>query len=72
MNWIAHSIGSFIGNDKADEMEKFFSTASLGSTTRTVKQVVEKIRGNTAWKERDFDNLANWLRNAHGASAGEN
>ena len=49
----------------------FFHKESLGSTTRTVKQVVEKIRGNTAWKERDFDILANWLRDAHGSS-GEN
>ena len=55
----------FIGEDKAREVENFFTTHPLPSAERIVKQCVEAIHTNTQWLERDREAIKNWLHGNH-------
>ncbi|KAJ1943845.1 hypothetical protein GGF37_002466 [Kickxella alabastrina] len=57
------STGGFIGYDKADEIERFLATKDTSKFQRVVDQSLEKIRSNTAWFEKDREDVRMWLAN---------
>ena len=52
--------GSFSSEEKALEVEKFFKD-NENPAERTVKQSIEAIRLNAAWRARDRENIAKFL-----------
>ncbi|KAJ2549967.1 hypothetical protein EV175_004244 [Coemansia sp. RSA 1933] len=55
------SIGEFIGDDKASEVESYFADKNTSKFQRVIDQSLEKIRSNTAWYEKDKDNVREWF-----------
>ncbi|KAJ2519221.1 hypothetical protein H4217_002823 [Coemansia sp. RSA 1939] len=55
------SIGEFIGDAKADEIAAYFSDKNTSKFQRVIDQSLEKIRSNTAWYEKDKDDVTEWF-----------
>ncbi|MQL71598.1 hypothetical protein Taro_003915, partial [Colocasia esculenta] len=47
--FISFIVSQFSSNEKADEVEEFFSTRSKPSVARTLKQSMERVRINLNW-----------------------
>lgn len=47
--------------DEAD-VKSFFTAHPVSEATRTIEQVLESIRVNARWRERDRANFASWLQ----------
>ncbi len=47
--------------DALTEVKKFFKANPIPGTERTVKQTLEIIQSNIAWKRRDSENVRKWL-----------
>lgn len=65
MSWVIHSVGNLLGMDKAQDIEDFFKSGEhkRGSADRAIKQVCEKIRTNTACRDRNLEGITIWLEN---------
>ncbi|KAJ2701100.1 hypothetical protein FB645_004762 [Coemansia sp. IMI 203386] len=57
------STGGFIGDDKAEEIERFLANKDTSKFQRVVDQSLEKIRSNTAWFNKDREDVRAWLAN---------
>ncbi|KAJ2808878.1 hypothetical protein H4R20_000571 [Coemansia guatemalensis] len=55
------SVGEFVGNDKADEVEAFFKAKDTKKFQRVIDQSLEKIRSNTKWLSKDRQDVSSWL-----------
>ncbi|KAJ2610496.1 hypothetical protein H4S08_003591 [Coemansia sp. RSA 1365] len=55
------SVGEFIGNDKANEVEAFFESKDTKKFQRVVDQSLEKIRTNTKWLTKDRQDVQAWF-----------
>ncbi|MCL5008817.1 MAG: M1 family metallopeptidase [Patescibacteria group bacterium] len=55
--------GVFTSRKKAVELEKFFKQHKILGAQRTVRQVLEKVRSNADWLEREEKNIYHWLQN---------
>ncbi|KAI9502229.1 hypothetical protein GGI25_001519 [Coemansia spiralis] len=55
------SVSEFTGNDKADEVERFFADKNTSKFQRVIDQSLEKIRSNTAWLEKDREDVKDWF-----------
>jgi len=51
----------FSTNKKAKEIAAFFKTHPAPAAERTVRQVLEKIKSNTAWRNRSRAELVQWF-----------
>jgi len=51
----------FSNEERAKEVEEFFSTNPVSGAERTIKQSLERIRSNARWFERDHNNINQWL-----------
>eukprot|EP00026_Physarum_polycephalum_P002309 Phypoly_transcript_02315.p1 GENE.Phypoly_transcript_02315~~Phypoly_transcript_02315.p1 ORF type:complete len:885 (+),score=198.44 Phypoly_transcript_02315:95-2656(+) len=56
---------NFASEEKAKEVEQFFTDHPYAAADRTVKQSVETIRRNAAWLNTSRENVAEWLK-THG------
>lgn len=56
------STASLTSEEDARAVEAFFSVRNVPALQRTVRQSVEKIRGNAGWLERDGAAVAAWIR----------
>ena len=61
MGWIILAMGGVLGNEYAEKIETFFETHKRGSADRAIKQVCEKIRNQTAWRDRDLKAIKAWF-----------
>jgi len=52
---------SFTSDAVADEIDEFFKTHKAPGAERSIKQTVEKIRGNAKWMQRDESSIRAWL-----------
>jgi len=52
----------FLCEERAMEVEKFFTDHPLAGSERNVAQAVETIRLNTAWLNRDQGDMANFFK----------
>ena len=55
--------GVFTSRKKAQALEKFFKRHAVSGAERTVRQVLEKVRSNADWLEREEKNIYHWLQN---------
>ncbi|KAJ1663192.1 hypothetical protein IW140_004913 [Coemansia sp. RSA 1813] len=55
------SISEFIGDSKASEVESYFADKNTSKFQRVIDQSLEKIRSNTAWYEKDKDDVSEWF-----------
>jgi hypothetical protein len=55
----------FTSEDMATDVENFFKANPTRGTERTVQQVVENIRINAAWLNRDLESIAAFLKAQH-------
>lgn len=62
---IGKATENFSTEEKAKEIENFFTEHPFASADRTVKQSAETIRRNTAWLNTARENVTEWLK-AHG------
>jgi len=53
---------SFSSLKQADEIEQFFQTHDCPSAERNIKQSLELIRANAAWRERDRESVSTFLK----------
>jgi len=59
---IISSIASgFVSFKKAEEIEEFFKSHEAPGAERSVEQTLERIRANTAWLERDGDDVRSFF-----------
>lgn len=65
---VSLSTSSLASREDAAAVEAQFARRSLPALQRTVKQSVEKIRGNAGWVERDGAGVAEWVRGQGPAS----
>ena len=52
-----------VGEERAREVEQLFLDHPLAGSERNVAQAVETIRLNTAWLERDGQQIENFFKN---------
>lgn len=52
----------FVSEERAREVEQFFSEHSLPGSERNVAQALETIRLNSAWLARDGQDIANFFK----------
>lgn len=52
----------FVTEERAVEVEKFFSTRPCPSAKRTIQQAIENIRRNAKWLERDEEAVKAFLK----------
>ncbi|KAJ2910513.1 hypothetical protein GGI21_000806, partial [Coemansia aciculifera] len=55
------SIAEFVGEDKVQEVGRYFAIRDTAKFQRVVDQSLEKIRSNTAWLARDQSEVEDWL-----------
>ncbi|KAJ2493003.1 hypothetical protein IWW37_001007 [Coemansia sp. RSA 2050] len=55
------SIAEFVGNAKADEVERYFADKNTAKFQRVIDQSLEKIRSNTAWLNKDREDVEGWF-----------
>ena len=55
------STAGFVSEERAGEIEKFFSENPWPMAARIVKQNCEAIRLNAKWLQRDRDIVKEWL-----------
>ncbi len=53
----------FVSRKELEDVETFFKTHKLEGASRTMKQIVETVRTNIKWLERDNEDIKNWLAN---------
>lgn len=53
--------GNFATEDKRADVETFFQENPAPAAERTIRQSLERIRLNTAWLDRNRNELAQWL-----------
>ena len=53
--------GSFTSEEKATEIEDFFTEHPTPAAERTIRQSLERIRINTAWLGKNKDELSKWF-----------
>uniref|UniRef100_T1J5J3 Pleckstrin homology domain-containing family A member 8 n=1 Tax=Strigamia maritima TaxID=126957 RepID=T1J5J3_STRMM len=58
---VKHLTENFASEEKAREVEKFFTEHKLAGAERSVQQSVEKIRLNADWLNRDEEKIGQWL-----------
>jgi len=61
MRLVQFTTDSFVTEEKADEIERFF-TENHNPAERTVRQQIENIRLNAAWLNRDADKLQKYFQ----------
>ena len=54
-------LGVFVRERDAANIENFFKKNSAPGATRTVEQVLERIRAKAVWLSRDKKKIAEWL-----------
>ncbi|MDO8522895.1 MAG: M1 family metallopeptidase [bacterium] len=54
-------VNSFVDEENLSDVKKFFKAHPLKEAKRTMKQVVETIETNIKWRNRDIENIKNWL-----------
>lgn len=59
---LVEGAGSIVSLSLKEEIEEFFRQRPTEEIQRTLKQVVEQIESNLAWKERDQENIAVFLQ----------
>lgn len=57
--------GVFNTSDKAREIEEFFAKHPNHGIDRKVKQAIERTELRAAWRERDLENIRDYLQNLH-------
>ena len=60
---LVSTTGSFTTLERAEEVEKFFSSHPAPSAQRTIQQAIERIRINARWLEKNGSDLAIWFAN---------
>ncbi len=60
---IIGGLGSFTSEKTADEIKTFFAKNTVSEIERTLKQVVERIRANAQWLERQSNEVEKFLKN---------
>ena len=58
---LVQSFENFASEEKAEEIDNFFRMHSFRGTTRVVQQVIENIRVNQTWLERNLDSLKSYF-----------
>ena len=53
--------GNFVSETDAKEIQNFFKIHPAPGAARTIAQVLEKIRSNSAWLSEEKDNIERWL-----------
>lgn len=61
--FISTSFSHYASEEKAVEVEKFFSAHNTSGAERAVQQTVERIRINAAWLKRDQPCITTFLQN---------
>ncbi|MBI2096854.1 MAG: M1 family metallopeptidase [Candidatus Sungbacteria bacterium] len=51
----------FTTEAKAQEIQRFFKTHEAPGASRSVLQVIERVRSHAAWLRRDGESIAKWL-----------
>ncbi|KAJ2003455.1 hypothetical protein GGI04_000554 [Coemansia thaxteri] len=59
------SIADFIGNNKAEEVERYFADKNTAKFQRVIDQSLEKIRSNTVWLNKDREDVKGWFADNH-------
>jgi len=52
----------FVTFEKADEIEKFYSTIDAPQCQRAMQQCVENIRRNAQWRKENIENISKWCK----------
>ena len=60
---VKSSTCDLLGEERAREVEQYFIDHPLSGSERNVAQSVETIRLNTAWLERDGQDIENFFKN---------
>ncbi|KAJ2445667.1 Aminopeptidase 2 mitochondrial, partial [Coemansia sp. RSA 2337] len=55
------SIAEFVGDAKADEVERYFADKNTAKFQRVIDQSLEKIRSNTVWLNKDREDVEGWF-----------
>ena len=58
---LVEALGVFTTTQKAEEVELFFKENPTPQASRTIDQVLEKIKSNALWLEEDRKEIADWL-----------
>ena len=61
LSTLVSSLGIFVHESDAADIEKFFRENPAPGASRTVEQVLERIRTKVAWLSRDKKKLAKWI-----------
>ena len=60
---VKSSTTDLLGEERAREVEQYFTDHPMPGSERNVAQSVETIRLNTAWLERDGGDIENFFKN---------
>ncbi|KAJ2813035.1 Aminopeptidase 2 mitochondrial, partial [Coemansia furcata] len=55
------SIAEFVGDAKAEEVERYFADKNTAKFQRVLDQSLEKIRSNTVWLNKDREDVEGWF-----------
>jgi len=61
MNGLIALPAGFSTQEQLEDVEQFFATHDVSGADRAVKQCLEKIRSNIAWRERSCNEVIEWL-----------
>jgi len=57
MDWCSRAPQFLLGMDNYEQVKTFYETHKQGSASQGIRQVLEKIKNNTAWRERDLEKI---------------